>query len=108
LNGHERDFSGEHQVGTSGRPRGSFLDGYGYKANHNGRIESYGSRVEDYQTDVRSREGLSFLQRTEATDQKPFFLFLAPSAPHWPMKPARRDAHNQFTDAALPKTTELR
>jgi N-acetylglucosamine-6-sulfatase len=104
VNGYERDFAGvppgwDEWFGLGG----SFLDGYSYKANHNGRIESYGSGVEDYQTDVLSREGTSFVQSTEATDTKPFFLFLSPSAPHWPMKPARRHAHNQFADDALPR-----
>jgi N-acetylglucosamine-6-sulfatase len=80
---------------------GGFLDGYGYKVNHNGTIESYGSATNDYQTDVLSREALSFLKSTEAKDQEPFFLFLSPSAPHWPMKPAQRHVENSFSDDPL-------
>jgi N-acetylglucosamine-6-sulfatase len=104
VNGYERDFDAvppgwDEWFGLGG----SFLDGYGYKANHNGKVESFGSAARDYQTDVLSREATSFVQSTEATDRTPFLLFLAPSAPHWPMKPARRHADNEFTDAALPR-----
>jgi N-acetylglucosamine-6-sulfatase len=104
VNGYERDFDAvppgwDEWFGLGG----NFLDGFGYKANHNGRIESYGSALEDYQTDVLSREGVSFLERTEAADRRPFFLLLAPSAPHWPMKPARRHASNRFANDPLPR-----
>jgi N-acetylglucosamine-6-sulfatase len=104
VNGYERDFDAvppgwDEWFGLGG----NFLDGYGYKVNHNGKVESRGSAAKDYQTDVLSREAMSFVQGTEATDRRPFLLFLAPSAPHWPMKPARRHAHNQFSDDALPR-----
>jgi N-acetylglucosamine-6-sulfatase len=82
---------------------GDFTDGYTYTANHNGRIVSYGTAEDDYQTDVLSRHAGSFVRQREAKDDKPLFLFLAPSAGHWSMKPAPRHATNPFADAGLPR-----
>jgi N-acetylglucosamine-6-sulfatase len=79
-----------------------FYDGYTYEANHNGTIESFGAGAADYQTDVLSARAGTFLQSTEAQDQKPFFLFLSPSAPHGPIPPAPRHAKNPFADDPLP------
>jgi arylsulfatase A-like enzyme len=103
VNGYEFDFDAvppgwDEWFGLAG----DFLDGYGYEANHNGMIESYGSSSEGYQTDVLSREAVSFVQRTETDDGEPFLLFLAPSAPHWSMGPAPRHAGNRFADDSLP------
>jgi arylsulfatase A-like enzyme len=81
---------------------GTFYDGYTYSANHNGAILTYGSGASDYQTDVLARQGLAFLDATEANDAKPFFLHLTPSAPHAPLAPAPRHASNAFTDDPLP------
>ena len=61
---------------------GSFLDGHGYSANHNGTMEQYGDADDDYQTDVLSRQASRFVDGTESDDDQPFFLFLSPSAPH--------------------------
>ena len=82
---------------------GSFLDGYGYRANHNGRMETYGSRPADYQTDVVSHEAQQFIDSTEDHDKKPFLLYLSPSAPHAPIEAAPRDARNRWDDDALPR-----
>lgn len=82
---------------------GSFLDGYGYRANHNGKMETYGSRPSDYQTDVLAREARHFLGSTEKHDKQPFLLYLSPSAPHAPIGAAPRDAKNRWNDAALPR-----
>lgn len=104
LNGYETDPSRippgwDEWFGLAGQ----FLDGYAYQANHNGTLESFGTGQRSYETDVLSREALTFVDGTEADDTKPFFLFLSPSAPHWPIAPARRHTNNPFADDALPK-----
>jgi len=79
-----------------------YYDGYSYLANRNGVVESYGSDPDDYQTDVVSAEALAFLDAQEANDDRPFLLWVAPSAPHWAMPPAPRHAVNEFTDDPIP------
>jgi N-acetylglucosamine-6-sulfatase len=81
---------------------GSFLDGYGYVANHNGSKESYGNDVADYQTDVLAQQAFEFLTNAEAEDADPFLLTLWPSAPHAPIGPAPRHEDNEFADDHLP------
>lgn len=80
----------------------SFYDGYTYSANHNGTTVSFGSSPADYQTDVLGNVSLEFLESTERRDHQPFFLLVAPSAPHHPMPPAPRHSPNPFAGEALP------
>jgi N-acetylglucosamine-6-sulfatase len=82
---------------------GTYLDGFGYRANHNGKMETYGSRPRDYQTDVLSKQAQRFLDSTEQHDKKPFLLYLSPSAPHATIDAPPRDAKNRWTDAKLPR-----
>ena len=81
---------------------GSFLDGYGYTANHNGKTETFGSKPADYQTDVLSREANRFVDTSEKHDSQPFLLFLSPSAPHATIGAAPRDARSPW-NKAVPK-----
>jgi N-acetylglucosamine-6-sulfatase len=69
---------------------------YDYTLNENGRLVPYGSTEVDYSTTVLTRRALAFLGRTEA----PFFLELAPIAPHRPSTPAPGDA-GRFADTPL-------
>ena len=69
------------------RPSGYF----GYTLVENGRAVSYGNRPEDYSTDVLARKAADFVTQT-AADDRPFFLYLAPFAPHAPATPAPRHA----------------
>ncbi len=62
---------------------------YEYELNENGEIVSYGNDTQDYFTDVLSRKATDFV-RHAASDSKPFFLYLAPAAPHEPAIPAER------------------
>ena len=55
---------------------------YDYSVNNNGVIESYGTDVSDYQTDVLSAYVQEFLSLSEQQDDKPFFLAVMPLAPH--------------------------
>ena len=54
---------------------------YGYSIDRRGRSVSYGSRPRDYQTDVLAGKAADFV-RQSAGRKRPFFLTLAPIAPH--------------------------
>jgi N-acetylglucosamine-6-sulfatase len=75
---------------------------YGYKLNENGEIVSYGNDSEDYLTDVLSRGGKHFVRKA-TSDSKPFFLYLAPTAPHGPPVPADR-YKDALADEEAPRT----
>jgi N-acetylglucosamine-6-sulfatase len=53
---------------------------YGYDLNVDGEVRAYGDAPSDYQTDVLSRLGERFLHG--AAGPRPFFLTVAPLAPH--------------------------
>ncbi len=59
---------------------------YTYELNENGTMVSYGDAPEDYSTDVLVRFAVEFLRSAP----EPFFLYLAPYAPHVPPVPAER------------------
>lgn len=58
-----------------------------YALNENGVVRDYGSAAADYSTDVLAGHAVRFL---EGNAERPFFLFLAPFAPHAPSTPAPR------------------
>ena len=61
--------------------------GYDYtKFNIDGRVE----RVEEYTTDFLAERALEYLRYFERRDASPWFLYVAPYAPHGPFKPADR------------------
>ena len=62
---------------------------YNYSINENGQIVSYDNNTEDYYTDVLSTQVTHFVGRT-AEDSRPFFMYVAPTAPHGPATPAER------------------
>jgi arylsulfatase A-like enzyme len=68
-------------------------DYYNYKLNENGHVVSYGSEPKDYKTDVLAAKARRFIRTTKAS--QPFFVYLAPNAPHTDSKsrvvPAERD-----------------
>ncbi len=74
---------------------------YEYDLNENGEIVSYGNDTEDYFTDVLSRKATDFVRRT-TSDSQPFFLYLAPAAPHEPAIPAERH-RGAFADEEAPR-----
>jgi arylsulfatase A-like enzyme len=69
--------------------RKNAYDGYDYYLNENGSLVAYGPDEENFFTDVMSRKGADFIERA-AKDDVPFFLYLAPFAPHEPAAFARR------------------
>jgi arylsulfatase A-like enzyme len=62
---------------------------YDYKMSENGKLVSYGNKPEDYSTDVLAQKAYDFLGRHKNSG-KPFFMYLAPFAPHSPRTPAQR------------------
>ncbi|GII57202.1 sulfatase [Planotetraspora thailandica] len=73
---------------------------YGYALNENGMVFQYGNTSEDYLEDVLSSKANAFVG--EGGD-KPFFLYLAPVAPHLPSNHAPRH-DDAFTDELAPRT----
>jgi arylsulfatase A-like enzyme len=61
--------------------RGTATHQFGYVLNENRRLRRYGSRTSDYQTDVYARKAVAFIDGAAASN-RPFFLTVAPSAPH--------------------------
>jgi arylsulfatase A-like enzyme len=82
------------QVGRLG------FEGFNYELNENGRIVAYGDRPADYFTDVLRDKALGFIMGASRSPQ-PWFLYVAPLAPHHPAVPAPRHAH-LFPEAAPP------
>jgi arylsulfatase A-like enzyme len=62
---------------------------YDYELNENGEVVSYGNDIEDYLTDVLSDKATDFVRRAASEDQ-PFFAYVAPTAPHSPAAPSER------------------
>jgi N-acetylglucosamine-6-sulfatase len=56
---------------------------YNYTINDNGKLVKYGTAASDYQTDVIARRAVQFINESETiNDAQPFFLLVAPIAPH--------------------------
>src|SRR3712207_6062824 len=94
LNGYQRERRGADPTHV---PPGwdewyAKLDGqdlYDYRINENGEEVSYGSDEEDFYTDVLSGQATDFVQRA-ASESEPYFMYVAPTAPHGPATPAER------------------
>lgn len=63
---------------------------YDYFVNLNGDVTFYPERPADYITDQLTRVALAALDALPANDAPPFFLHVAPNAPHSPPEPAPR------------------
>jgi N-acetylglucosamine-6-sulfatase len=70
---------------------------YDYTLNQNGRLVQYGTRPRDFKTDVLTTKAVRFIRR-QAPRTRPFFLFVAYTAPHGggpdPSSGRRRDCAN--------------
>lgn len=64
-------------------------DYFNYFMNDNGEVVPYGSQAQDYQTDVLAGKATDYIRRVAESD-RPFFMYLAPLAPHEPLTPAPR------------------
>jgi arylsulfatase A-like enzyme len=76
---------------------------FDYDLNENGTVKHYGSDNNDYLTDVLSRKANNFIRRRAETGNQPFFMYIAPYAPHGPATPAPRHAA-KFPNAQAPRT----
>ncbi len=86
---------------------------YDFTLNHNGKLRHFGTEPSDYSTDVYAEIAVREIRRA-AQRNTPFFLNIAPNAPHTvavassarregtPALPAPRDA-GVFADAELPR-----
>ncbi len=82
--------------------KGNAYGEYDYTLNENGKPVAYGHSPADYGTDVYVGKALDFITRSAAA-QQPFFVYLAPYAPHAPYVPAPRHA-DLFPGAQAPRT----
>jgi N-acetylglucosamine-6-sulfatase len=74
---------------------------FNYNLNENHTVVHYGSRPEDYLTDVLAAKGSAFIAKSAAA-HKPFLLEVATFAPHAPYTPAPRDV-NDFPGLTAPR-----
>lgn len=88
----------EWGVPVEGTPYAEF----NYALNLNGRIRQFGHDSADYGTDVYVGLSEAFIRRSHES-RAPFFLLLAPFAPHGPATPAPRH-QRLFSDATIPET----
>jgi arylsulfatase A-like enzyme len=75
---------------------------YDYTLNVNGMLEHHGRAPGDYGTRVYGRHAEQFVNESIAA-RHPFFLYLAPYAPHRPATPAPADAR-AFAGTRAPRT----
>jgi arylsulfatase A-like enzyme len=86
-----------------------FTSYFGYRMNENGKVVQYGTKEEDYITDVFTAKAVDFINRAEANDDQPFFLTFTPTAPHsgvdrnGPPNPAPRHV-GMFAGVKAPRT----
>jgi N-acetylglucosamine-6-sulfatase len=76
---------------------------FAYGLNENRSYHYYGSNAEDYLTDVLAAKGVEYINRA-TTGRKPFFLEIAPFAPHSPYTPAPRH-ETWFPEVKAPRTS---
>jgi arylsulfatase A-like enzyme len=91
----------------------STYDYYGYTLNHNGKLQTYGREAKDYSTDVFAGLAEKAIRNARKA-RKPFFLNIAPLAPHTvavnsgahmegtPALPAPRHA-SRYAQAPMPR-----
>jgi arylsulfatase A-like enzyme len=80
----------------------SYEDGryFNYWMNHNGAHKAYRAAANDYSADVEAKLAVEFV-KTAVGQKKPFFLYVAPQAPHDPARYAERHA-GDFPGARAP------
>ncbi len=71
---------------------------YDYVMNDNGVLVQYGSASSSYQTDVIGSRAVQFINEAEAYDSMPFFLLIAPTAPHVEV-PSGPEFWDEYSDA---------
>ena len=102
LNGYGEDGGSRVPPGWDEWYAATSLKYFDYELVENGRIVRYGSSRKDYLTDVLSAKAQAFVEGS-AEAGRPFFLYLAPRAPHGPATPAPRH-QDRFKNANAPRT----
>ena len=74
---------------------------YDYIMSANGKPIKYDSHENDYSTDVISKIANNFILNNKDPD-RPFFMYIAPFAPHSPRTPAPRHANYHFEKDSRP------
>ncbi len=69
--------------------------------NDQGKVVHYGTTTDDYSTDVEAKRAVDFVRRA-AAGSGPFFLYVAPEAPHVPALYAERHG-SEFKYALAPR-----
>lgn len=70
-------------------------------------LEPHGNKEEDYSTDVITRKAVAFIEKAEENDTQPFFLYVTPTPPHFPLPPAPRHeekARARWLKEPMPQT----
>jgi N-acetylglucosamine-6-sulfatase len=83
---------------------GAYPSNTTYDINENGTIVTY-NRSEIHDTDLHAQTAQDFIRRTVG-DGAPFFMYLAPNAPHFPSYYASRHA-SMFSDTPLPRPSSF-
>lgn len=101
LNGYEPSGLFVPNGWSDWRGAGNAYREFNYNLNENGALFHYGTRPQDYLTDVLAAKGGAFIGAAADAGQ-PFILELATFAPHAPFTPAPRHA-NLFPGLQSPK-----
>ena len=72
---------------------------YDYDVNVDGRLTHFGTAQSDYSTDVINRQTQNFI----ATSSRPFFAYVAPTAPHGPFNGTVPRHQHDFDGAKAPR-----
>jgi N-acetylglucosamine-6-sulfatase len=72
-----------------------------YWVNDNGNVIRYGTKPEEYSTDVETKRAVAFIEAS-AGRPEPLFLYLGPQAPHTPANYAERFGA-EFRNAECPR-----
>lgn len=75
---------------------------YDYDLEENGELNHFGSRPEEYSTDVLGAKAEQFIEKNAGGDD-PFFLYFAPYASHAPYTPAPRH-EGAFDGVDMPRS----
>lgn len=84
-----------------GRPDYTAYHYYDYDLNENGNIVRHGCLAEDYETDLMAKKAAAFIAQNRTSSQ-PFFMWLAPLAPHDSF-----DRACGYTDTPMPAARHL-
>lgn len=87
---------------SSARGSDTYFD---YDVNENGVVVKRGSADADYGTDVLAEKAVALIERWSRAGE-PFFLVVAPAAPHLPAAPAPRH-RGSFPDARAPRVASF-